>query len=152
MAGFYSPNQVQEAVLTGNERVPMDTGLAGGGQPATVYATSSQLGNFYGTPTAITYAATVTPNIMTSAYQTIILTGNATFAAFANPAPGQELMLEIQQDGTGSRTVTWNANVSWPGGTAPTLSTAANAIDVFRFSYNSVANKWRGETVGKAYA
>jgi hypothetical protein len=82
----------------------------------------------------------------------VTLGGNRTFGAFANPAPGQVVMMELKQDATGSRTVTWNANVSWAGGTAPTLTTTANAVDVLRFTWNSTAGKWRGETVGKAFA
>ena len=35
----------------------------------------------------------------------------------------------ITQDGTGSRTLAFDAAYKFPGGTAPTLSTAANAID-----------------------
>ncbi|MES2006854.1 MAG: hypothetical protein V4436_01965 [Patescibacteria group bacterium] len=44
--------------------------------------------------------------------------------------------LILTQDGTGSRTVTWPASVVWPGGTAPTLSTAAGAVDTVHFIYD----------------
>ena len=57
-----------------------------------------------------------------------------TFTAPTNPCT---LMLTLIQDATGSRTVTWPATVKWPGGTAPTLSTAANARD-------KVALDWDG--------
>jgi hypothetical protein len=51
----------------------------------------------------------------------------------------------IVQDATGSRTVTWPANVKWPnGGTAPTLSTAANSIDIVAFLYNSTDDEYYG--------
>ena len=33
------------------------------------------------------------------------------------------------QDGTGSRTASWHADFKWTGGTAPTLTTTASAID-----------------------
>ena len=49
-----------------------------------------------------------------------------TFTAPTNPCT---LMLTLIQDATGSRTVTWPATVKWPGGTAPTLTTTANARD-----------------------
>lgn len=42
----------------------------------------------------------------------------------------QGVRLYLEQDGTGSRTVSWPSAVKWPGGQAPTLSTAAGAVDV----------------------
>jgi hypothetical protein len=39
----------------------------------------------------------------------------------------------VRQDSTGNRTITWPASVKWPNGTAPTLSTAANAVDILTF-------------------
>lgn len=65
-----------------------------------------------------------------------ILNANATFT-FTAPAEACNLMLRLVQDGTGSRTVTWPSSVKWDnGGTAPTLSTAANAIDLISFYFN----------------
>ena len=52
---------------------------------------------------------------------------------FTNPSsnrPGS-FVLVIEQDATGSRTITsWDSDIKWPGGTAPTITTAANSIDV----------------------
>jgi len=45
-------------------------------------------------------------------------------------------MFKLIQDATGSRTVTWPAAVLWPGGTAPTLSTGANAVDLVALYYD----------------
>jgi hypothetical protein len=53
---------------------------------------------------------------------------NETFT-FTEPSNPCTLMLTLIQDATGSRTVTWPATVKWPGGTAPTLTTTANARD-----------------------
>ena len=50
-----------------------------------------------------------------------------TFTAPTNPCAVQLILV---QDGAGSRTATWPATVKWPGGTAPTLSTASGAIDI----------------------
>jgi hypothetical protein len=58
------------------------------------------------------------------------LTANAT-PTFANPVKGADYELELQQDGTGSRTVTWSgATIVWPDGVTPTLTTTANRKDV----------------------
>ena len=63
------------------------------------------------------------------------MTGNATLT-FTAPSSACNVVLEVVQDGTGSRTITWPAAVKWPGGAAPTLSTAASSIDVISFYYN----------------
>ena len=55
---------------------------------------------------------------------------------FTAPAGVGNFLLRVVQDGTGGRTVTWPASVKWPGGTAPTLSSGANAEDIITFYYN----------------
>lgn len=80
---------------------------------------------------AVTGAYTV-PDMATATAHRLTLTGNATLT-FPAAAAGKSFSLALVQDGTGSRTVTWPANVKWPGGTAPTLTTAANKTDVISF-------------------
>ena len=57
---------------------------------------------------------------------------------FTFTAPGGpcNLVLVLKQDGTGSRTATWPESVMWPSGTAPTLSTGANDVDIVCFFYD----------------
>ena len=59
----------------------------------------------------------------------LALTGNATFDNPTNMVAGQSGSLFLVQDATGSRTAAWGAYWKFPGGTAPTLSTAANSQD-----------------------
>jgi hypothetical protein len=42
-------------------------------------------------------------------------------------------ILNVIQDGTGSRTITWNSVFKWTAAVAPPLTTAANRRDVFSF-------------------
>lgn len=63
------------------------------------------------------------------------LTDNCTFT-FTEPAGPCNLILKLIQDATGGRTVTWPADVNWPSGTPPTLSTGANAIDIVALYYD----------------
>src|SRR3990167_7278485 len=72
------------------------------------------------------------------------LTGNSTFT-YSNPATGALYVHEVLQDGTGSRTVVWDAAVVWDNGTSPTLTTTINKKDVFGFLYNGV--KYIGFTI-----
>ena len=53
---------------------------------------------------------------------------------------GQFISLLVNQDGTGSRTLTWNAIYEFKDDTAPTLTTTASRGDLFVFRYNG--SKW----------
>ena len=63
----------------------------------------------------------------------VTLGGNRIMDAPTNPRVGQRLTLQIIQDGTGSRTLTWNSFFIWPAETPPTLSTGTNRMDVLTF-------------------
>jgi hypothetical protein len=76
-----------------------------------------------------------TLDFSTGNIQKVRLTGNCTFT-FSNPVVGTTYIVELLQDGTGSRTATWPATVKWEGGTAPTLTTTASRKDVLVFVFN----------------
>ena len=63
------------------------------------------------------------------------MTGNCTYTFTAPSGPAQ-ITLYLIQDGTGSRTATWPGAVRWPGGTAPTLTTDASAVDIVSCIYD----------------
>lgn len=56
-----------------------------------------------------------------------------TFTAPSNPC---NLILILKQDGTGSRIPTFPASVLWSGGSMPTFTTGANAVDIVAFYYD----------------
>ena len=87
--------------------------------------------------TAATSAGTITLDFGASCHHSVTLAHNTTFADPSNEVVGQSGSIIITQDGTGSRTASWNSAFKWAGGTAPTLSTAANAVD--RIDYLVVA-------------
>ena len=82
-----------------------------------------------GNITTLTDAATITPNLDSSDMFTVTLGGNRTLANPSNIDAGQTGSIFIVQDGTGSRTLAWGSYWDFAGGTAPTLSTAAGAVD-----------------------
>lgn len=84
----------------------------------------------------LTDAATVNWDVTAGYNAQVILAGNRTMAAPTNLVAGQVLVLSVVQDGTGSRTLTWNGVFKWASGTAPTLSTGVNKRDVFAFVTN----------------
>lgn len=63
----------------------------------------------------------------------VTLAGNRTLDNPTNMKDGATYIVTVKQDATGSRTLAYGTAYLWPGGTAPTLSTAANAIDIITF-------------------
>jgi hypothetical protein len=79
------------------------------------------------------------------------LTENITSLTIDNPpASGKagSFTWIVKQDGTGSRTIAWPAAVKWAGGSAPTLSTAADAVDVLTFLTTDAGTTWYGFAAG----
>lgn len=74
----------------------------------------------------------------------LTLTDSPTLSFSNVPTGGYGVTLVLTQDGTGSRTVTWPAAVAWAGGSAPTLSTAANAVDVITLFTPDSGTTWYG--------
>jgi hypothetical protein len=90
---------------------------------------------------ALTDASTVVWDVTASPVANVTLGGNRILALPSNPlGSGQYASLLIIQDGTGSRTLTWNAAYEFKDDTAPTLTTTASKGDLFTFRYNGA--KW----------
>ena len=79
--------------------------------------------------TALSDGSTITIDMATACHHSVTLGGNRTFAAPSNQVVGQAGSIFITQDGTGSRTASFNAAFKFVGGTAPTLTTTAAAVD-----------------------
>ena len=79
--------------------------------------------------TALTSASSVTIDFSLSNHFSCTMGHNITFANPTTESVGQSGTIVLTQDGTGSRTASWGSQFLWAGGTAPTLSTAATAVD-----------------------
>jgi hypothetical protein len=88
----------------------------------------------------LTDGTTITWDVSASPVAKVTLGGNRTLSAPTNGATGQFVSLLVIQDGTGSRTLTWNSAYEFASDTAPTLTTTANLGDLFTFRYNGT--KW----------
>ena len=88
----------------------------------------------------LTDASTVTWNSLTQSVSKVTLGGNRTIGLASGGVSGAFISILLIQDGSGSRTVTWNAAYEFTGDTAPTLTTTANKGDLFVFRYNGA--KW----------
>lgn len=85
------------------------------------------------------------PSPSTATLHNITLTDNCTIT-LPTAVAGQSLTVLLKQDATGNRTVTWDSAL-WASGTAPTLSAAANAVDVLVFICIDNTN-WMGFVSG----
>ena len=83
--------------------------------------------------TTLTFDATQDWDLSANQVCQLTLTNNTTFDAPTNIQDGGFYSITLIQDGTGSRTAAWNAVFKWAGGTAPTLTTTANAKDILVF-------------------
>lgn len=85
------------------------------------------------TVTTLTDATTIAVDMSASNNFTVTLGGNRTLGNPTGLVVGQSGSIFILQDATGSRTLAFGSNWDFPNGAAPTLSTAANAVDRIDF-------------------
>ena len=83
-----------------------------------------------GAVATLSETATIAVDLALSNNFTVTLTGTATaVGAPTNAVAGQSGSIFIVQDSGGGNTLGWNTAWKWAGGTAPTLSTAGDAVD-----------------------
>ena len=118
-----------------------------GNFPTAIPLTGSDLADNIVTANKLGYAeatltdqATITWDVENNPVAKVTLADNRIVVAPTNGTTGQFISLLVIQDGTGSRTLTWNAVFEFASDTAPTLTTTANLGDVFVFRYNGT--KW----------
>lgn len=90
----------------------------------------------YPSEVTITYGATTTIDFDTLINGVVTLTGNISTLTLSNVRAGKAGTIRLIQDATGSRT--WpaggNTILKYAGGTLPSLTTTANAVDVLVYS------------------
>jgi len=94
----------------------------------------------YNPETSLTDASTITWDVQAMPITKVTLGANRIVGLPTNGQAGQFISLLIIQDGTGSRTLTWNAVFEFPLEAAPTLTTTADLADLFVFRYHN--SKW----------
>lgn len=111
--------------------------------------TGANNGNTIGIVNTVSYSATVTPAVgnfgSDITYNIGTLTGNLTVGSpTGTPFDGQKLFFRLVQDGTGSRTVTWNAVYAFGTDiTAAMEPTTGGSKWERAFRWNAADNKWR---------
>lgn len=93
-------------------------------------------------------SGTYTPDASFSNFQ-LTMTGNLTLANPTNLQAGQVFNFCLDEDATGTRTITLGSLYKWPGGTAPTWITTASAKNFFSGYYDGSVIRCGG---GAGYA
>lgn len=86
---------------------------------------------------ALTDGATITIDGALGFNHRVVLGGNRTLANPTGLIDGMVYTVRIKQDSTGSRTLAYGTKWKWPAGSAPALSTAANAVDLLCAQYDA---------------
>lgn len=91
----------------------------------------------------LTTSGTVTLDLTTNRYFTITPAGTLTFAFSNVPAGSVEATgIVIRISNAGGQTINWPASVKWPGGTAPSFSTAGTHLAML--ITDDGGTTWRG--------
>lgn len=99
---------------------------------------------------SLTDAATIAWDMSNGIDFTVTLGGNRTLGNPTNVKVGQRGRIRVVQDGTGNRTLTKGSNLKTAGGSAITLSTAANAVDYI--DYDAVSSTHIRISVSRGWA
>ena len=91
-------------------------------------------GGVRGAITTLTDAATIAVDMDDNNNFKVTLGGSRTLGNPTNVVEGQTGFIEVIQDGTGSRTLSYGSNYRFVGGTAPTLTTTASSKDVLAYA------------------
>ena len=137
---------VDSSTVNGEANLTFDGSTLAVTGAATVSTTLGVTGNatFSGGATlsegTLSDASTISWDAATDPVAKVTLGANRTLGSASNGATGQFISLLVIQDGTGSRTLSWNAAYEFKEDTAPTLTTTASKGDLFVFRYNG--SKW----------
>jgi hypothetical protein len=84
-------------------------------------------------------------------FVTATLNQDTTFSFVNAPTQAVSFTLFLTNDGTPGRNVVWPATVKWPGGGAPTRTTAASKTDIYTFLTIDSGLNWYGNLVAANY-
>ena len=103
-------------------------------QGSLIVGTSSRA---YNPISTLTDAASITSDFAKGNNFLVTLAGNRTLAAPSNAVAGQSGSIYVIQDGTGSRTLAYNAAWQFVSATVPTLSTGTGDVDMLVYMTRS---------------
>lgn len=129
------------SAVVGELLIKTDTGDVwtknGSGNMIHIGGLSPQIGSVTATGTSVTV------DVSQKDVFRLTLQSNVTTMTLSGGVDGQRVVLEVIQDATGSRTITWPSNVRFGTDiTSITLTTTASKTDRIGLIYNSSASKY----------
>ena len=150
MAGWASKSAVNAVDVQATDKVPLfDSSQAAGSRDATLTIEQARL-LFGGGATIVpdagaSYEMDVSKGV--TAFR-LTLSANCTLTITTPPAGAHRVLVEVVQPTSATATVTWPAGVTWAGGTPPTLTAVADAVDVIELVTVDAGTTWRGHVIG----
>lgn len=118
--------------------------------------TGAELKNYSETVQTVVAASTTTIDYSAGGYVILTQDTNITTFTITNPTANNKackIVIRRVKDNTGtSRTIVWPTTTKWAGGSAPTLSTTANAIDFYTLVSDNGGTTWYGFVGGQAFS
>ncbi len=84
----------------------------------------------------LTDGASIAWDVRYNTHAQVTIGGNRSLANPTNAVAGGVYRLIVRQDGTGGHTLAFGADYAFAGGSAPSVSGSANAVDVLSFVYD----------------
>jgi hypothetical protein len=106
-------------------------------------------------PTPTISSGTLTLDLESGNVFEVLLTQNVTSLVLLHPpAAGRagSCSLILRQDVTGGRTLAWPSVIKWPGGAPPTITSAANAVDIYALVTRDGGTTWYGFAGGRDFS
>ena len=117
------------ATITGVLNTSNSVGVNTTSSPSKFYVDGNSASNII----TLTDGANIIPDFASGNNFIVTLGGNRILNNPTGVTTGQSGVIIIQQDATGSRTLGIHSHFHFAGGTAPTLTTTANAVDVIGY-------------------
>lgn len=102
---------------------------------------------------AVTSTASTTLNLANANVFNVTLNVATTTFTFTGATAGRACSFAVYlRQGAANRAVTWPGSVRWAGGSVPTISTTANAVDIVIFESIDGGTNWYGSLVGNNFS
>lgn len=119
----------------------------------TPFTVATHIDNFMRSTNGVGALAAIGGSSAATYIRTTLTNGANTIASpGGTPADGAVRVYHMKQPASGVGTITWNAIFLFPTGYVANLSTTANYVDLFEFTYDSTVSKWRATRMIGGYA